>query len=71
MVEIITGIVGWFSLHWADFIAIYLSLVGAASLIVKITPTLKDDDALKMIVKFMGKYVALNTNKGNTGPEDA
>ena len=56
----IAGIVSWFTAHWADVIAIWLQVIGTASLIVKMTPTLKDDDALKGIIKFTGKYLALN-----------
>ena len=62
----IADIVTWFQSHWQDFIQIYLSIIGLASIIVRITPTLKDDDALKGVIKFLGKYIALNTNKGNT-----
>lgn len=62
----IAGIISWFTTHWTDFISIYLQVVGVASIIVKITPTLKDDDVLKNIVRFIGKYLALNTNKGTT-----
>jgi len=65
MVEIITGLYTWVTSHWADLIGIYLGLIGVASIVVKLTPTLKDDDALKGIVKFLGKYVAINSNKGN------
>lgn len=35
-------------------------LVLFASVIVKLTPTLKDDDYLKPLIKFIGKYVALD-----------
>jgi len=41
-------------------IELYLAMVGLASVIVKITPTLKDDTILKEILKFTGKFVALN-----------
>ena len=34
--------------------------MGIASIIVKVTPTLKDDNILKGIIKFLGKYIALN-----------
>jgi len=61
----ISGIIAWFTAHWADFISIYLQVIGVASIIVKLTPTLKDDDVLKNIVRFIGKYLALNTNKGS------
>jgi hypothetical protein len=35
-------------------------LVLFASVIVKLTPTLKDDNYFKGIVKFIGKYIALD-----------
>jgi hypothetical protein len=34
-------------------------VIGVASIIVKLTPTLKDDDILLPIIKFIGKYIAL------------
>lgn len=58
--KIVSDIVTYISTNWADIVAIYLSLVGAASVIVKLTPTLKDDDVLKGIIRFLGKYIALN-----------
>jgi len=36
----------------------YLVLFG--SIIVKLTPTLKDDNYFKSVVKFVGKYIALD-----------
>jgi len=57
---IITGIVAYVTSNWADIVSIYLSIIGAASIIVKLTPTLKDDDVLKGIIRFLGKYIALN-----------
>lgn len=38
----------------------YLALIGLASVIVKLTPTLKDDAFLKKILRFSGKFIALN-----------
>lgn len=57
----ISGIVGWFTSNYADIIKLFLQIVGAASIIVRLTPTLKDDDVLKNLMRFLGKYVALNT----------
>lgn len=62
----IAGIIAWVQANWDDIIKAYLSIIGIASLIVKLTPTLRDDDVLKGIVRFLGKYVALNTSKGST-----
>lgn len=60
----IAGIVGWFTANWDDIIKAYLAIVGVASIIVKLTPTLKDDDVLKGVMRFLGKYVALNKSVG-------
>lgn len=53
-------IINWFVLHWEDILQIYLGLIGVASLVVKMTPTLKDDTALKNVIRFVGKFLALN-----------
>jgi len=54
------NIIEFVTTHIQEIIAIYLSLVGLASLIVKMTPTLKDDAILKKVIKFVGKFIALN-----------
>jgi hypothetical protein len=56
------GIISWVTQNWDNIIAVYLAIVGLASVIVKLTPTLKDDNILLGIVKFIAKYLALNTN---------
>lgn len=50
----------WIQSNWADIVAIITSIVGAASIIVKLTPSLRDDHFLLPIVKFLGKFIALN-----------
>jgi len=62
--NIVTQIVPWIQTYWAEIIQVYLQVIGLASIIVKITPTLKDDDVLKGIVRFVGKYLALNRGSG-------
>ena len=57
----ISGIISWFVNNWDDILKGWLQVVGAASVIIKLTPTLKDDDVLKNVLRFLGKYVALNT----------
>lgn len=59
-INIIVSIIDFFKTHWQDVAAVWLQTVGLASVVVKLTPTLKDDDVLKSIVRFVGKYVALN-----------
>lgn len=46
--------------NWASIAEVIAAIIGAASIIVKLTPTLKDDNILLPIVKFVGKFVALN-----------
>lgn len=50
----------WFQNNGKDLVLIYTSLVTVASIVVKLTPTLKDDDILKGVIKFIGRYLALN-----------
>lgn len=55
-------IVTWIAENLKDLILILTSLVTITSIIVKLTPTLKDDNIWLPIVKFLGKYIALNKN---------
>ena len=43
----------WITAHWKDILAIVGAVVTAASLIVKITPTQKDDTVLAKIIKIL------------------
>ena len=56
----ILAIVAWVKANWVTIVSVYTALVTIASFIVKLTPTLNDDNALLAIVKFLGKYIALN-----------
>lgn len=56
----IGAIITWFQGNGKDLVLIYTSLVTVASIVVKLTPTLKDDDMLKGVIKFIGKFIALN-----------
>lgn len=42
------------------FLQIIAYVIATASLIVKVTPTLADDNTLKPIIKFIGKFLALD-----------
>lgn len=50
----------WIAAHWDEIVQVYIGLVGVASIVVKLTPTLKDDTLLKDVIRFVGRYVALN-----------
>jgi hypothetical protein len=52
--------VTWITANWAELIKILMAIIGLASLIVKMTPTLKDDNILLGIIKFIGKWIALD-----------
>ena len=53
-------IINWFQTNWLDVIGIVTSIIGTASIIVKLTPTPKDNEVLAKIVAFLSKYIALN-----------
>lgn len=59
------NIVSFIQNNWLEIVSAYTALVTIASIIVKFTPTLKDDNALKTVVSFIGKYIALNSTKGH------
>lgn len=46
--------------HADDVAKVICYIVAAASVIIKLTPTLKDDNFLLPIVKFLSKWVAWN-----------
>jgi len=52
--------------HWKDILEIIAYVISIASIIVKVTPTLKDDSILLPVIKFVGKWLALN----KFGPTD-
>ena len=58
-------LIQWIAANWANILAVIVQIIGVASLIVKLTPTLKDDNVWLPIVKFLGKYIALNKTVTN------
>jgi len=46
--------------NWQGIAQAIAAIIGVASIIVKLTPNLKDDAILLPIVKFIGKFIALN-----------
>ena len=56
----IMEIINWVTTNYTTIIQLYLAAIGVASIIVKLTPTLKDDTILKSIIKFVGKFIAIN-----------
>ena len=50
----------WIVEHWAEIVQLILAIIGAASIVVKLTPTPKDDEILGKIKKFISNWIALN-----------
>ena len=61
--EQILAIVAWFQANGIQVLAAITSIIGAVSIIVKLTPTLKDDNIWLPVIKFLAKYIALNVEK--------
>ena len=59
MVELI----GWISANWTEIANIIVYVIAIASIIVKITPTPKDDIFLGKIKQFISQFIALNPKK--------
>ena len=49
--------------HWDELLAIIGGIVSVASIIVKLTPTTKDDNVLNAIVNFLAKFSIINTKE--------
>lgn len=58
--EALLQIFNLLKLHSDDAISAAAHLVLFGSIIVKMTPTLKDDNYFKPFIKFVGKYIALD-----------
>ena len=54
--------INWVVANWATVLQLISYVIAIATIIVKLTPTLADDNILLPIVKFIGKYLALNKN---------
>ena len=58
--EALTKLISQFVTNQKDILDIIAYAVALASIIVKLTPTLKDDNYLKPLIRFIGKYIALD-----------
>lgn len=50
----------WGLQNWDEIIKAVGLLIAAASIIVRLTPTLRDNSVFLPIVKFLGRYIALD-----------
>ena len=58
--EGLMAIYTWLVTNLQDIISVIAHICLAGSIIVKLTPTLKDDNYWKAFIKFVGKYIALD-----------
>jgi len=52
----------WITNHWVEILNIVAYVISGASIIVKLTPTPKDDEILGTAIKFLALF-SLNTTK--------
>lgn len=57
----------WIQAHWKDILAIIGGVVTVASLIVKLTPTKKDDSVLAKIIKILAVLGLFNPDGSSIG----
>ena len=57
-----TEIISFIQNHWDELLAIIGGVVSVASIIVKLTPTTKDDTVLNTIINFLAKLSIVNTS---------
>lgn len=60
----------WINAHWNDVLAIIAAAIGLATVIVKITPTQKDDNILAKIIKVMSIFSLCNPDGSFIGKQD-
>ena len=53
----------WIISNWTNLIQIWFALVTIASIVVKLTPTQKDNLAFEKIMNFVSTFIALNSKK--------
>ena len=59
------GIIDWVVTNWPVAVEAILAIIGLASVVVKLTPTMKDDAFLQKVKDFLSKYIALNPTNPN------
>jgi len=55
--------------HWSEIAQAIAYIIAGATIIIKLTPTMKDDNWLLPKIKFISKYIALNTKTPTDRPK--
>lgn len=58
--ETIMAVVNFVKDNWLAIAQVITSIIGIASIIVRLTPSTKDDAILGKIIAFLSKWIALN-----------
>lgn len=53
-------IISWIQANWSNILEVIGAVVTCATVIVKITPTQKDDNALSAIIRFLSIFSLVN-----------
>ena len=62
-----TQLINWCTQHWQDVLAIIGGVVSVATVIVKLTPTQKDDAVLGKIIAVLSALSLVNADGSFTG----
>lgn len=62
--------VNWIVEHWQDVLSIIAGVIGIATIIVKLTPTQKDDAVLTKIIKVLSALSLCNPDGSFIGKKD-
>lgn len=63
----ITGIIGWVKINWQSVLEIIGAVVSLATIIVKLTPTPKDDNFLSSVINFLSIFSLVNPDGSFVG----
>ncbi len=64
------GIIGWFKANWESVLAIIGGIVSVATVIVKLTPTPKDDNVLATLIRLLSVFSLVNPDGSFIGRKD-
>ena len=60
----------WIQAHWKDVLAVIGGVVSVCSIIVKLTPTQKDDNILAKIIKLLAIFGIFNPDGSVIGKKE-
>ena len=60
----------WVTNHWKDVLAVISAVIGLATLIVKLTPTQKDDAVLAKVIKVLAALSLCNPDGSFIGKKE-